>query len=463
MNEKSKVVDMKKLFFLFLAVSLFWGANAQSDSVKVKTAPPTGWKFGGALPALSYNTDVGFRYGAIGYIFDWGDGSLYPDYLRSIYLEASNTTKGSGIFRINYDDKAFLGTNVRLLLDFGYYIEQALDFYGFNGYQAVFHPQWMTTDSPEYKSRMFYRMDRRTFRFMPDVQVPLMGKKLRLYGGIGYQRIMINSVNIDKLNKGKKPDEMLPSLDSVPGLFELYQQWGAIAPDEAHGGSMGMMKIGFIYDTRDNEPMPNKGLWEEAFFVSAVDFIHPKKYRYLQFVATHRQYFTILPKKLIFAYRGSISYILAGKAPFYMLPFYYNTKDNIQDGFGGAKTIRGIMRDRLIADGVAFGNMEMRWRVINTKFLGQDFYIALSAFMDGGMILKPHDYTVNFAVAPSSGYTEDMFFNNDPNVIGKLHLGYGGGIRFALNENFIVAVDYGKALNIQDGSSGLYIGLNWLF
>ena len=454
---------MKKVLSFLFAFVISFSLLGQTDTAKKESSVPTGWKFGGALPALSYNTEVGFRYGLIGYVFDWGDGSLYPDYLRSIYIEGSNTTKGSGIYRINYDDKAFLGTNIRLLLDLGYYIEQALDFYGFNGYESVFHPEWMTTDDPDYKTRMFYRMDRRTFRFMPNFQIPLQGNTIRLYAGVGYLGIKINSVNIDKLNKGKDPADMLPSVDSVPGLYELYQQWGVIEADEAKGGNMGIMKLGLIYDTRDNEPMPNKGLWEEVFFVSGFDFAHPKKYRYLELVLTHRQYLTILPKKLIFAYRGSVNYILAGRAPFYMLPFYFNTKDNIQDGFGGSKTIRGIMRDRLIADGIAFGNAELRWRVVNTKLMGQDFYVALSAFTDAGVVLKRHEYNLNFNVAPSSGYTQDMFFNFDAQTIKKPHIGYGGGIRFGLNENFIVAVDYGKALNSQDGSSGMYIGLNWLF
>jgi hypothetical protein len=32
-----------------------------------------------------------------------------------------------------------------------------------------------------------------------------------------------------------------------------------------------------------------------------------------------------------------------------------------------------------------------------------------------------------------------------------------------MNENFVVAVDYGMALDPQDGNSGLYIGLDYLF
>jgi hypothetical protein len=45
----------------------------------------------------------------------------------------------------------------------------------------------------------------------------------------------------------------------------------------------------------------------------------------------------------------------------------------------------------------------------------------------------------------------------------KLHTSAGAGLRIVMNENFIVAVDYGRALSDQDGKSGMYIGLNYLF
>jgi len=32
-----------------------------------------------------------------------------------------------------------------------------------------------------------------------------------------------------------------------------------------------------------------------------------------------------------------------------------------------------------------------------------------------------------------------------------------------MNQNFVIAADYGKATNEQDGTSGRYIGLNYLF
>ena len=45
----------------------------------------------------------------------------------------------------------------------------------------------------------------------------------------------------------------------------------------------------------------------------------------------------------------------------------------------------------------------------------------------------------------------------------QLHPSAGGGFRIAMNENFILAVDYGFALNRQDGLRGLYVGIGNLF
>lgn len=39
----------------------------------------------------------------------------------------------------------------------------------------------------------------------------------------------------------------------------------------------------------------------------------------------------------------------------------------------------------------------------------------------------------------------------------------GAGIRFVFNSNFIIAVDYGLAAKEDDGTKGMYIGLNYLF
>jgi outer membrane protein assembly factor BamA len=45
----------------------------------------------------------------------------------------------------------------------------------------------------------------------------------------------------------------------------------------------------------------------------------------------------------------------------------------------------------------------------------------------------------------------------------KMHGSYGAGLRLAMNQNFVISIDYGRVMNKQDGDSGLYIGMNYLF
>ena len=47
----------------------------------------------------------------------------------------------------------------------------------------------------------------------------------------------------------------------------------------------------------------------------------------------------------------------------------------------------------------------------------------------------------------------------------RFHLAAGGGLRFILNKNFIIAVDYGRAFDRQDNGKGgsLYINTGYLF
>ena len=85
-------IQKKLLLAIFTVLVTFCQVHSQDDSTDIKT----GWTFG-ALPAIAYDTDRGFKYGGLVNFFNYGNGSTYPDYLHSIYLEWSRTTKGSGI------------------------------------------------------------------------------------------------------------------------------------------------------------------------------------------------------------------------------------------------------------------------------------------------------------------------------------------------------------------------------
>ena len=444
-----------------LFVLLFMSLHAISDTNSTDERPvKTGWTFG-ALPAVSYNTDLGFQYGGLVNLFYFGDGTTYPKYRHSIYAEISRYTKGSGINRLFYDSE-FLIPNIRVTSDLSYFTEKALDFYGFNGYNAVFNPDWENDEHRDYVSRMFYRHERQMFRFITDFQGALSGRQLRWVAGFGILRNTVDAVDIDALNEGRDEEDKLP--DDVPGLFEKYLGWGIIGDNESNGGWSNNIKLGVVYDTRDNEPNPMKGMWSEVVFFVAPSFLGNGDFGFSRISATHRQYFTLVDEVLSFAYRLNYQGTISGTVPFFMQPYQINSfsASSNTDGLGGSKTVRGVRRNRIVGDAMAFGNFEFRWKFLRTVIFNQNIYLALNAFSDMGTVLREIEFERPEEVGefPLENVSIDDFFLTDQQ---SLHVTFGGGFRIAMNENFIVAVDYGRPIDSRDGGGGLYIGLNFLF
>jgi len=437
------------LLLIFPFVSIF----AQDEQTDDKEKTKTGWSFGG-VPAIAYDSDIGFKYGAVLNFFDYGDGTVYPKYRHSLYFEWSRTTKGSGINQFTYDSE-YLIPGIRTTGEIAYMTEQSLDFYGFNGYESYYNAAFEDQDSPEYISRMFYNVDRKLFRLRAEFQGKLPLDNLRWFAGFDHYGNTIDTVDVAKLNEGKDEEDKLP--DNIGGgLYGDYVRWGLIPAEQVNGGNTTLLKLGLVYDTRDNEPNPMRGIWTEAQLLMAPGFLGNGDLSYSRMVLTHRQYFTLVPKTVNLAYRLSYQAKLSGEMPFYMLPFVFNTAPNMtRDGLGGAKTMRGIMRNRVVGEDFLYGNIELRWKVLRTVVLNQNFYIALAGFADGGLVTGKYEL-------PASSDPDAIAFLN----LGeeeKLHLSYGAGIHFALNENFIVTVDYGIANDPRDGDNGMYIGLNFLF
>lgn len=142
-----------------------------------------------------------------------------------------------------------------------------------------------------------------------------------------------------------------------------------------------------------------------------------------------------------------------------MQPYMINSFSNSSntDGLGGSKTLRGVMRNRVVGDGFAYGNAEFRWKFFRTELWKQNIYLGLNTFVDAGQVLQKTE--INTTNVPASVNLKDYFLDGDE----KMHASYGAGLRIVMNENFIVAVDYGRPFDKRDGSGGIYIGLNYLF
>ena len=416
----------------------------------------TGFSLGG-VPVVAYDSDIGFKYGALVNLYWYGDGSRYPMYDHSVYVEWSRTTKGNGINQITYDSDRLI-PGIRSFFEASYLTEKALDFYGFNGYKAVYSPEYEASENEQgLANRLYYRHARQLLRLKADFQGQILGKKLRWLAGVAYYGNNIDSVDVESLNEGKEED-----LLSRNSLYGNYVEYGLIPADQAEGGGHTLLKGGLVYDTRDNEPNPFKGIWTEMQLHYAPSFLSTTDYSYTRLVLTHRQYFTLIPQWMNLAYRLSYQGKLTGEMPFYMLPYLYNTAPKLTtDGVGGSKTVRGVLRNRIVGEGFAYGNLELRGKILRTTVLNQNLYIALSAFLDAGMVTQKYEMDTSGLPDDLPGNLPEQIIDQDAKEVP--HLGFGGGIHFALNQNFIVTVDYGFAAREEDGDTGLYINLNFLF
>jgi len=454
----------KALFFIMtLMLAAIISAFAQEDKSATENDNKEikkGWNFGG-LPVVSYDSDLGFQYGALASIYNYGDGSRYPEFDHNFYVEVSRYTKGSGIYRFAYESDRLI-KNIRLFFDVSYIPDDAYDFIGFNGYESVYNLPWIEEDNDNYRTRAFYKMSRKMFRTRADFQGKLAINNLNWTSGFEFYNIKIASADIDKFNKGKDENELLPSIDEMPGLYERYQSWNLIDSKDANGGNVFGIKLGLSYDSRNVRAHPTKGIWSDVGVFIAPSFLNDYEKSYVKFYAVHRQYLSIVKKRLTFAYRLGYQSSIGTKGPWYTDQFLITTplRGATSEGLGGGKTLRGIKRNRVVGDGFVYGNLELRWKVVFFKFIGQNFYIGLNGFMDAGQVVKYVPIEEKVMAIDDPGFVRDDYFDLGAE---SLHISYGAGLRIAMNENFIIAVDYGMAASEKDGSSGLYIGLNYLF
>jgi hemolysin activation/secretion protein len=153
---------------------------------------------------------------------------------------------------------------------------------------------------------------------------------------------------------------------------------------------------------------------------------------------------------------------------------------------GGANSLRGIMRNRILANGFAYANIEMRCKVVKFDIGKQHFYIGLAPFFDMGVITQPYEldeaaikaaydndsdpmklplssYFATYKVDDDNTGTTTEYLDKSKTYLP--HMAAGLGLKVAMNENFVLSVDWAMALDKQDNAkwANFYIKMGYLF
>ena len=442
---------------LLLSVSLL--AVAQNDTTRQVRK---GWNVG-VLPSVAFDADQGFQYGALTNIYYYGDGTQYPDYLHSLYAEAAYTTKGCGIFRLSYDSKHLI-PNHRLSVDLSYFPNKMCDFYGFNGYATTYNKDYEDKHKAAYISRAYYRYHRDLLRLSADVQGAL-GGAWYWNAGAGVLHYDVGSVDIKRMNRHESGDDLLPDTAS---LFDNYVRLGYLGKREVDGGTHPYLHGGITYDTRSQLQNPHRGIHADVFFTYYAGIGAMNRYNNLKLNAAWRHYVPLVEKRITLAYRIGAQLNLLGKSPFY-LNTYLNQlylQRPLCEGLGGGNSVRGVLRNRILAPGVAYANVEVRIRLVDFRIKNNMFYVGINPFVDAGMVLQPYDAVV----ADPHQYLlqhegEEEAPHRDTRKTHAPHVAGGCGLKVAMNENFVISADWAMAFDRQDnGKKGnLYIKMGYMF
>lgn len=411
---------------------------------QAKEEPKTGTNFG-FLPTISYSSDLGFQYGAQCQMFYYGDGSAYPAYLHKLDVEISRYTKGTSVLHAFYDSKHLI-PGLRVTAAASFIGNKMYPFYGFNGTAS---PWSRELDANKESGIAFYNTERNMLRLMADFQGRITGS-LNWIGGVSFWNYALQDIR----NKDYDPQYT---------LYRRYIDTGLIDPSEAGGGSHLEIKGGVSFDTRDHEAAPDKGISAEAYLYGSPDLFGDHNRNYLKLAAHFRQYLTLVPDRLVFAYHLAYQGLLAGEAPFYTLQninvLYLRQIHN--DGLGSRNTVRGTLYNRFVGNGYAWSNFELRLRLFSFDFIKQHWYVATNPFFDAGKIVQPYKLDqMKEIIGMVSDSPGDLLYTGKDD---KLHCSAGAGIKLVMNRNFIISAEFAKTFRAEDGDTGLTIGINYIF
>ena len=461
--------------------------KSEAAATEKKPTVKKGWNFA-PFPSIGFNSDTGFQIGALCEIFDYGDGSTYPAYKHKFNIDLSWTTKDQVKLHFFYDSK-YLIPKVRLTAAATYILAQMYPFMGFNGSATPYY-----TDLASGKTQMnrvaMYNVKRNSMRVMADFQGDITSNKFRWAAGISYWWYDIQDITLKK--KGTTAYDTTPNnyltsqgINSA-SLWQLYQRAGLIHANEANGGHHIELKAGLVYDSREHEADPSRGIWAELYAYGSPDILNGRGkegYHYLKLAAHFRHYVPVWKDKIVFAYHLAYQGKLAGNAPYYTLQ-NINTlylRQIISDGLGSINTVRGVPYNSVIGDGYAWANVEMRFKLVSFRFIKQNFYLATNPFFDMGACVQPYRLDEMKGVLSNSELSQaekNLIYTGQKE---KLHMSAGLGLKLAMNRNFILSAEVAVPLNTtvytntdlnvpvdqlvtkKSYKPGVNIGLNYIF
>lgn len=299
-------------------------------------------------PFLYYSSVDGFWFGGH---YGWSSPMTIPErpepHFGIVRFDASASTQGSYLVTADAQAPALWdGWRVGLTLTAAR--ANRLGYYG-QGNDTPFDSDSINPGSP-----YFYRVSRTTRGMRLSVQRQIVGP-LRLFAGGTLERTDFRELPGDS-------------------WFRRDRVAGTVRPDEVPFNDR-VVRGGVVFDSRDQEIDPHRGLFAEAFVGSGKD--------YTRTTAALRAYVHPLERLVLAARIGAER--MTGTPPV-SAQLTMESTDGPYVALGGYRSLRGYHDGRFVGPGKLIGGVEARYGFI---WAPRVFEIKIVAFYDFGRVFAP--------------------------------------------------------------------------
>ena len=321
---------------------------AGAERVDAVPVPAEGSLRLAVLPLAAYGSDLGLQLGGVLYLYRLDDRGERADWAA---LGASWATHGPRFIEAKGELLRLGGSSLRTFFQLKGAVDPSAPYWGEGaGLAAPGLAPGVPPGAGEPPSPYRYRA------VAPWASIVLRGE---VVGPLGWwTRVRATHVSIS---------------DAPPLL-------GAAAPPGAAGGTSTLVHAGVVYDTRDREASPRRGVLADASLFGAPRLPPLSGFAQGGVDAGVRGYLEVWPGAVLAA---RLLYDLKrGDVPFFERTLYEGL--GYGEGLGGSGTVRGLARDRLAGEEKLLAGCELRAYLLETRWLGRLQEWGVSAGADAG-------------------------------------------------------------------------------
>ncbi|MCB9670009.1 MAG: BamA/TamA family outer membrane protein [Alphaproteobacteria bacterium] len=377
---------------------------------------------GAALPALSYTTDEGLGMGLVGTLYTY-DGETAP-YRASVYALVYVTTRGVHAHAIELDWLNVAQLPLRVTARAELNVTRSATYCGV-GPDVTCDPVVAAASVAAAGLEGEEATEaERTFYLLRRVQ-PVLRLDGRWKLGSGWSLLAGYRL------QGSRPGDLKAR---TPFAHSLYARHFP----EGERSMASVLQLGVMFDTRDEEPAPSRGVWAEAT-VRGASRLWGSTMGYVGANVTVRGYVPLVGDRLVLADRVVLDG-LVGDAPTSELTIPGGTQTLLF--YGDMTTGRGVRIGRYLGRTKVLQQLELRGSVWRPSLAGIELDLGGLAFIDLGF------------VGVDASDTRTLFTRPLPTV--------GGGLRIGVDHTFIIRADVGVSA-MEGWSPYVYLDLDNLF